>query len=159
MATVAQEQRARRSVRGAVAALLVAVAITATPATGAADEYSDAAYSVALTNEARAWYGSGPLYVDASLEAVAYAWAAELASGGYLAHNADLPYQIDSWWWEWGENVGWVGSWGGVADIHEALLASPSHYANLVDPAFAAIGVGVAYGADGSTYLVQVFAG
>jgi uncharacterized protein YkwD len=141
-----------------VAAVLVGVVIAATPVASAADEYSDAAYSVALTNETRAAYGSAPLAVDASLEAVAYAWAAELASNGYLAHNPNLAYQVDGWWWLLGENVGVVAPGGGIEHIHRALVASPSHYANLIEPDFEAVGVGIAYGADGRLYLVQVFA-
>lgn len=146
------------AVRGALAALLVAVAIMAAPAAAAADEASDAAYSVALTNETRASYGSAPLAVDASLQAVANAWAAELAWRGYIAHNPNLAYEVDGWWWLLGENVGVVTPGGGVLDIHRALVASPSHYANLIEPSFDAMAVGVAYGADGRLYLVQVFA-
>ena len=34
-------------------------------------------------------------------------------------------------------------------------MASPTHYANIVDPTFTRIGIGVVYGADGRQYTVQ----
>ena len=37
------------------------------------------------------------------------------------------------------------------------LTNSPSHRANMVDPAFTHVGIGTARGADGSFYAVEIF--
>jgi uncharacterized protein YkwD len=43
-----------------------------------------------------------------------------------------------------------------VEAIEPALLAPPTHRANLVDPAYTRVGLGMADGADGRTYYVQL---
>jgi uncharacterized protein YkwD len=59
-------------------------------------------------------------------------------------------------WWAWGENVGYGPSVGALDD---AWTNSWWHYANIVDPAFTSIGVGVAYDDWGWMYLVTVYGG
>ena len=142
--------------RAAVAALCLAVGVVGTPATSSADEYSDAAYFVALANDERAWYGSRPLETDGHLESIATGWAYELVGRGHLAHNPYLAEQVGEWWAWWGENVGFGRS---VRAVHRAWVSSGYHYANMVDPAFSRIGVGVAYDGYGGGYIVQLLAG
>ena len=119
---------------------------------------------LALVNTDRADAGLPPLALDADL--VAYAqWRAEglaiaapkglphtlptggavydaLAAGGLRVHHA-------------GENLGRCVCL--VEDIQQALLASPGHRANVLDPAYARMGLGMAEGPDGRTYYVQLF--
>lgn len=42
--------------------------------------------------------------------------------------------------------------------IHDRLAASPEHRANMLDPRFTHLGVGVARSPDGRVWVVQVFA-
>ena len=56
-------------------------------------------------------------------------------------------------WRKLGENIGRGPS---VASIHDALVHSAPHYANMVDGAFHWVGVGVAYGG-GQMYVAEVF--
>lgn len=138
--------------------LLVGICIAGTLAgstPASASQYDDADYVGWVANELRAEVGVAPLAVDSYLTSLAQGWADELAAGGYLAHNPGLAGAMGDWW-AWGENVGYGGTAGEVAD---ALVDSPWHYANMVDPAFWAIGVAVVYGGDGLVYVVEVFGG
>ncbi len=54
--------------------------------------------------------------------------------------------------WTWGENIGWQSERGDpgladdVADIHESLMNSPGHRANILNPEFDEIGIGIEQG-------------
>ena len=54
--------------------------------------------------------------------------------------------------WTWGENIGWQSERGDpgleddVADIHQSLMNSPGHRANILNPNFEEIGIGVERG-------------
>jgi uncharacterized protein YkwD len=95
---------------------------------------------VARINQLRTSRGLGPLTVDPQLTAVAREWAATMAAQGRIFHASDLSRGVSADWQKLGENVG-VGS--DVAGLFQAFVNSPSHLANLVDPAFTRVGVGV----------------
>lgn len=98
---------------------------------------------LARINSLRASVGVGQLTMDPKLTGVARDWSAQMSGGTGLAHNPNLRSLIDgitSVWRKLGENVGW-GT--GVAQLHDALVNSPHHYANLVDPDFHVVGIGV----------------
>ena len=86
------------------------------------------------------------------LTAKAEAWAQHMAATGCLCHS-NLPDGVTVGWRKLGENIGRGPS---VASIHDALVHSPLHYANMVDRAFHWVGVGVAYGG-GQMYVAEVF--
>lgn len=54
--------------------------------------------------------------------------------------------------WTWGENVAWQSSRGAagfeddVANLHQSLMNSPGHRANILNPNFELIGIGVEVG-------------
>jgi hypothetical protein len=106
-----------------------------------ADATSDAETAfVNDMNALRASKGLRPLAVDPRLVTVARNWSQQMANANNLSHNPNLANQSPSDWVKLGENVG-VG--GSESSIHQAFVNSPHHYANLVDPAFNAVGVGV----------------
>lgn len=84
----------------------------------------------------------------------AQAWAEHLAAEHNLKHSNVTDGMPDGWR-RLGENV---GSGPDVGAIFAALLLSPSHRANLVDPRWNWAGTGVASASDGTVYVVQVFA-
>lgn len=140
---------ARRA--GLVAVALVVVAfslVAASPAdagrvpTAVAmqDPGSAANDFVARINQLRASKGLGALSVDAELTAQANQWAATMANAGRIFHASDLSVGIGANWSKLGENVG-VG--GDTASLFQAFVNSPTHYANLVDPVYSRVGVGV----------------
>lgn len=120
--------------------VLVVVALPARPA--GAEPVADEARFLVLLNQLRAERGLRPLVSDSQMVGVARQWSARMASESTLYHNGDLPNQVTNWRML-GENVG-VGS--DVQQLHDAFVASPHHYENMVEPAFDATGIGVVEG-------------
>jgi hypothetical protein len=117
----------------------------------AADASAEADF-VARINQVRAGRGLPALAVHSVLVAKARAWADHMAATGCVCHS-NLPDGVTVRWSKLGENVGRGPS---VTSIHNALVASPGHLANMVDGAFQWVGVGVSYGG-GQMYVVEVF--
>jgi hypothetical protein len=107
---------------------------------------------VVRINALRAQVGVQPLLVDAQLTGLAQNWANHMASVQQLSHSS-LTAGVTEKWSKLGENVG-VGP--GNDTIWNAFLHSSEHYANLVDPAFNRVGVGVAFGG-GSEWTCHKF--
>lgn len=131
------------------------VAVVATITLGvlpAQADAGDAARLLALTNQVRASQGLPALTTDPQLTAVAQAWATELAGRGVISHNPSVRAQVTGWK-VLGENVG-VG--GNVDAIHAGLVASPTHYANLIDPAYTKVGFGIVR-PDARIFVVELF--
>ena len=133
----------------AVISSLVGVLAAPAQSTPAADE----SLLLTLTNSVRASSGVPALALDSGLSSVARQWASSMAASGGISHNANLKNQVGSGWVKIGENVGYGGT---LQAIHAALLNSPSHLRNIVDPEFQRIGIGVVW-ANNLVWLVQVF--
>lgn len=117
-------------------------------------------------NRIRQRAGLAPLQRDATLDRIAASHTADMATAGFFAHEsptrgsthermrkAGFPYQ------RYGENIGRARS---SEEIHTLWLRSPGHRANLLDPDFTHIGLGVT--TDGSTappviIATQIFGG
>jgi uncharacterized protein YkwD len=84
----------------------------------------------------------------------AQAWATQLAQAGSLRHSGLIDGMPEGWQ-KLGENV---GSGPSLDAVYQGLLQSPAHKANLLDPTYNWAGTGVAVSADGTVYVVQVFA-
>ena len=100
---------------------------------------------VRLINDLRASQGLATLTVDLELTFQARIWSTTMRDRGDIFHSSDLGAGISANWKKLGENVG-VG--GTVQALFDAFVASPTHYANLVDPDYRSIGIGVVW--DGS---------
>lgn len=134
----------------------VAVVTPMAVSPASAAETDDEAGFVALINQLRTSQGLGPLEVHPELVQPARSWAAQLASNGSLSHATDLSVGISGYWTKLGENVG-VGPQGQVNQLFQAFVDSPPHYANLVDPGFRYVGVGVVYDAEGRIWTTHRF--
>ena len=152
-----------RAAAAAVAALVLALfPIVLGPATAGAVPQASATTAVATAsavpdpgsaeadftariNSLRASNGLAPLAVDAELVAQARAWATNMAGQGRIFHTSNLSNGISANWVKLGENVG-VGA--DVAVLFQAFVDSPTHYANLVDPKYTRVGVGVVVSGD-----------
>jgi hypothetical protein len=124
--------------------------VLSAPAAGA-DPGHEADF-VARVNALRATKGIAPLLVDAQMTSVARSWSAQMAASNTLSHNPNFSSQISNWKLV-GENV---GTGPDVAVIEQAFENSPHHYANLVNPAYNFIGVGVVE-ANGTLWVTQNF--
>ena len=150
---------ARRLAAGVLVVLLVS-ALFAAPA-GANTERpgnptTAEAEFVQLLNQARAGRGLPALQVHPNLTRDARAWSGVMAQRNQLVHTttlaADTAASIPSWS-RAGENIG--RGWN-VRQLHDAFVASPTHWANIVGD-FNYIGVGVVY-TDQRTWVTFRFA-
>ena len=110
------------------------------PAAGAED------VALMLINELRASRGLGPVAPDATMTAFARNWSFTMSQSGF--RHSGGPYA---------ENIGW--SRGGLTSpeaaalgLHAAFVASPPHGANMTNPAWTVVGVGVHF--DGTTWHI-----
>lgn len=92
------------------------------------------------TNALRASHGLPPLTIDFQLTEVARYWSAEMAAADRVSRNPDLDRQVTNWR-RLGENV---RRGPDVATIQAAFEADPRDAANLLDPEFSFVGIGVA---------------
>lgn len=111
---------------------------------------------VAHLNAARTEAGLEPLRRDEGLVAAARGWARWMGERRDLRHADDIVTGAPADWTKAGENVGRGGT---VDAVWEAFMDSPSHAANVLDPAFTRIGVGVVQTSDGIFYTAHRFAG
>ena len=117
---------------------------------------SAAADIAARTNGVRSSRGVPALAREASLDGAAAGWARELATSGVLRHSS-LPQQLlGKPWSAVGENVGFGAT---SVVIHDALVNSAGHLANIVSPNFTRLGVGAAVDVNGRLWVVELFAG
>src|SRR5437660_1864138 len=142
----------RRILAGLALCLAGQAALLLQAAPARAEPTSEEAQFVVRVNALRASKGLAPLAVDPQLRDIARTWSAQMAAAGGISHNPALADQVSNWQ-KIGENVG-VG--GDVTTIENAFEASPHHYANLVDPAFTYVGIGVV-DANGSIWVTQDF--
>lgn len=133
-------------------ALLALLVLLPLPA--GAVESASAAESrfVSLLNGERTSGGAAPLAADADLVAAARRQAANMRAAARLYHTPDLG-SVTTGWKLLGENVG-TGPDSGA--IHRAFMASSGHRANILDPRYTHVGVGVVV--DGSTiWVAEIF--
>jgi uncharacterized protein YkwD len=114
-----------------------------------------------LANQARVQAGAPALTVDAGLSRAARAHAEEMFAARQLSHQFEgepsLPQRLGNATRtnldQEGENVALDMD---AADGHKHLMLSPPHRANLLNPAYNVIGLGVVRGG-GRLYIVQDF--
>ncbi|HEX2023385.1 MAG TPA: CAP domain-containing protein [Acidimicrobiales bacterium] len=136
----------------ALAALVVAVG-TLVPAAPAAAASAEEIQLFNLVNQVRASVGAPPLELDEGISVVSRAWALQMAAAGDIAHNPNFKTLITGWS-RIGENVGMGHP---LSAVHQGLVNSPGHYANIVEPAYTRVGIGVVDVGGGNVYVVQNF--
>jgi len=127
-----------RTLSAVIALALAATLFAAVPATPASA--NDVPSWLGTINSFRQSRGLAPLQVDAELAGLAQQQAQANANSGRLAHTPNLAAGVSANWTKLGENVG-MGL--NLDIIWDAFLNSPPHLANLVDPAYTHIGIGV----------------
>lgn len=151
----------RATILGLAAMVVLAVAALLPPSAVASE--APAALEAAelevvrLHNEARARAGLAPLDVHVHLHSDARRWSGEMAARQRLLHQGSSSGDpsfvqtscavADPNWRGCAENVA-VGS-PNARGVHDAWMASTSHRANILNPAYNRVGIGV--WSDGST--------
>lgn len=133
-----------------LAALAGLVTVVTMPLTASAASAEDQLFD--LINAERAAEGLPALKEHSDLTAGAEYQAEAVAAAGELFHNPDLGDVTDGWELI-GENVGYGGS---VSIVHDALMASPGHRANILNANYTHVGVGVVV-EDGTVWVAEVF--
>ena len=126
------------------------------PAFAAAISPADEATFISMINELRASQGLNSLTSHAELTTQARQWTQVMDDADDLHHAPDLSAGITADWQVLGENVG-VHSIHDIDALFQAFIKSPTHYANLVDPRFTHVGVGVVQADDGYVWTTHRF--
>jgi uncharacterized protein YkwD len=143
----------RRMVLGVVAGTIT---LGLMPHAQAADD-DDRTVLFDLMNSTRVSSGLAPFALDEAMSISACAWNDQLTDGGPLAHDPNLAVSGGAYapgWQKLGENLG-VGPSPEL--IYDALVASPSHLANIVDPTFSKVGICTGYNEDDQLVTTQRF--
>lgn len=120
------------------------------PASGVLSSAESEMYK--LVQGLRSANGAGGLKVSIGMSDVARDWSKRLPSGFY--HNSNVGSQIPSGWTAWGENIAYNSS---VKAAFNALVKSPGHLANMINPIYTHVGIGI-HVQGGTVYVTQVFA-
>lgn len=114
------------------------------PPAGRARNAGAEADVVPLTNADRRAAGLGTLSRNGCLDSVASGFAEQMARSGVLAHNAGAGPAVDDCRANatWGDNVGMTTACD-TATLEQEWMASPGHRHNILNAAFALMGVGV----------------
>ena len=107
---------------------------------------------VEAVNDSRRDAGLAPVEASGELTGVARHHSAAMAGAGVLHHDPALGAVIADWS-RLGENVGRGRE---ATAVHDAFLASPTHAANVFEPAYDEVGVGVVV-ADGEVWVTTVY--
>jgi uncharacterized protein YkwD len=119
---------------------------------------------VDLVNQQRAQAGLAPLQVSPQLVEEAHIQSTDMAEIGVMAHvlpGAALPTpesraQYVGYNYSYlGENVAF--NYPDDNSVMTAWMNSPEHRANILDPSYTQIGVGIAYDSQGEPYYTQEF--
>ncbi|HEX5017716.1 MAG TPA: CAP domain-containing protein [Actinomycetes bacterium] len=105
-----------------------------------------------LVNSARANNGLAPLDYASDLSAIANERALIMARTGALSHTPDLGGRACCWTWI-GENVAFASS---VQGLHDVLMNSAPHRANILNADADDVGIAVVRG-NGSLWAAQIF--
>lgn len=126
--------------------LVLAPVVTAHASGDAAGELTS------MVNAERVASGLPALQVSGDLVEVARRHSSRMASSGTLHHNPHLGTEVSNWT-RVTENV---GQGPDARSIHDALMASSSHRANIIDGGVSQVGVGVVIAGD-TLWVTQVF--
>jgi uncharacterized protein YkwD len=128
-------------------------------------------YALNQVNAARAAYGRAPLVLDATISAVAYGHAADMATYNYFSHTSrngmTFAQRLTAGGVSYGhrgENICFLGGASVTAALnwcHSQFMAEPfpgggNHKDNILNPNFRRIGIGIAIGG-GRVYVVWDF--
>ena len=128
--------------------------------------------TLCLINETRASHHLSALRLNAQLQSTASAWSKRIVAKQFFAHIDPFThgtvatrgkasgYTSGRPIWALGENLAWAtGYRGSPKEILSLWLNSPGHRANLLDPQWRDIGIGITNGTPvgsmGSTYAAE----
>ncbi len=145
-----------RTAKTITTAIITIIALLGTFNPAGANTATDEAQFVTLINQLRAQQGVAPLTVHHEMVATARTWSNTMATNDNFNHAPDLSVGVTVNWTLLGENIG-IHSGADVNRLFDAFVASPTHYANMVDARFTHVGVGVHIDPTGTLWVTQRF--
>jgi len=131
-----RQRHPHRAVFVVIAALAALGSLVAHADQPAAATANDEAAFVAALNQVRAANGLPAFSMNSELSTLSRGYAQVMADAGEIFHASPI-------------SAGYTGSWAklgaNVSVLVDALVASPGHLANIIDPSFTQIGVGVVW--------------
>ncbi|EGW41424.1 CAP domain-containing protein [Desulfosporosinus sp. OT] len=122
---------------------------------------ADEQLMVDMINQERIAAGVSPVKLDLRLASVGRAKANDLKANNYFDHTSPTYGSPWAMMQQVGLTVGWAGenisANKSVASSMAALMLSPGHRANILDPRFTHVGVGITYGSAYGNLYVQEF--
>jgi len=121
------------------------------------DDPSGEMQMLAMVNQARAQAGVAPLTMRDDIRSIAVHHSFDMAAAGYIYHNdnyfsSSTRSQLHAA--VLGENVDMNYS---IEAAHQALMNSPHHRDNILDPRFVYVGIGAVETSSGTFYITQDF--
>lgn len=137
----------------------------AQPSGGSESVFEKERQMISLINHARESIGLPRLHTHPDLTTAARTKSKDMALNNYFSHTSptfgeftNLLRHFGISYMVAGENLA-MNSSGSVMQAHESLMNSPGHRANILDPAYSTIGVGIYVRGDGRHYYTQLFVG
>jgi uncharacterized protein YkwD len=137
----------RLTLVGALVLLTVGFVLPAAEATTSAEQAVHA-----MINETRSASGLRLLRLSERLSRIAHRHSKQMATRRTLFHTC-LPCAVGGDWRKLAENVGYGGDY---ASVQQQFLGSAPHLANILEPAFRKVGVGVVR-RSGLVWVTQIF--
>jgi uncharacterized protein YkwD len=145
------------AVPSAEARTVDAASSTSTRATTARAMTQSQRVVVGQVNRSRTSRNRHAIGTNRTMNTRAQAWAQHLRTCQCLQHRR-APYQLAPGWCAAAENVGRSGNGGTLTAVHNAFMRSTGHRANILNPRWTDLGVGVARDGAGEYFVVHVFA-
>ena len=136
--------------------VVVAVLVAGMPSTAHADGHPRRERMLRLLNQTRRNHGLSAFRLNVELSQTSWRHSRRMANQGRLFHTYDLYRAVRAYRPStWGENVGMAG-W--LKLLRQCWMRSSSHRANLLNPRFRRIGIGVVK-ARGRVWVTTIFYG
>jgi uncharacterized protein YkwD len=153
--------RLQRAASVATAAVLIlALGVAMAPTARAASPGELEACFLDRINLARSNDGAEALGALPSLSEYGRTHSTDMSDAGYLFHSgsAQVEPELPAGWRAWGENVGYATGSQDCDWLFQGFWESPNHRANLLNPIFDTVGIGVIIDtADDTIWTTHVF--
>ena len=130
-----------------------------TPAFAGSSRYKERHQLLLKTNQSRHAFDRASVAINREMSRIARrhsVWMSRTRSFQHTKHPASVYLQGVPWRC-WGENIALSG--GTMRDVQKAFMTSPEHKANILDPCFRHVAIGVFRDGDGAAWVTVFFYG
>jgi uncharacterized protein YkwD len=154
-------RRMRRFLQlGVTVALTLALgAVVSAPAAVAVGRDAERHELLVRTNDSRGSFERSDVRIDRQMSQLVRRHSSWMARTGSFRHTSDpgSAYLKGVAWHCWGENIAVSG--GSMRDVEKAFMHSPDHRANILNPCFKHVAIGIVRDDDGVAWVTVFFYG